>query len=166
MEEIRKDVEQMDDVIVVDDGRVDVPIKNQYGEVVGTFRFNPTDINIVNRYNEAAAKFEDIAKPLIDYDIDGNGEGKTKDAVEALNEAEDKMIELMDYVFDADSRESFFSKIHAFAPTNGKFYCEVVYTGIGNYISKKFDAETKAVSIRVDKYTHGYKTGKHAKGWQ
>lgn len=157
---------QDDNVIVVDDGRIDIPIRNQFGETMGIFRFNPTDLNIVNRYNEAADRFEKIVKPLENYDIDQNGEGSDDDAIKALNEAEDQLIELLDYVLGGNSREAFFREIHAFTPTNGKFFCETMYDAVGKFISKKFDAETKKVNVRLQQHTHGYKTGKHAKGWK
>ena len=152
------------DAIIIDDGRIDIPIRNQNGEEMGTFRFNPTDINVVNRYNEMADKFEEILQPLVNFDIDSNGEAGDMAAVDALNTAENGIIDLFDYVFDGNSRESFFKTIHAFAPTNGKFYCEVVYEAIGNFISKSFEQETKKLRFRVQNYTHGYRTGKHRKG--
>ena len=153
-----------ENVIEIDDGRIDIPIRNQFGETMGVFRFNPTDLNIVNRYNEAAENFEKIVKPLVDYDIDQNGEGSDDAAIKALNDAEDKMIDLLDYVLGGNSRDSFFREIHAFTPTNGKFFCETMYEAVGKFISKKFDAETKKVNVRLQQHTNGYKPGRRRKG--
>lgn len=170
MEEVKDINRQDEEVVVINDGRRKVTIKNQNGDVIGSFRFNPTDINIVNRYNESVAKFEDIVKPLADYDIKANGEGDGAEAVEALDAAEEKLIELMDYVLDGDFGQAFFGKTHAFAGVEEgneiKFYAEVAFDVIGQYIAQKFDAETKKLERRLGKHTHGYKTGKHAKGWQ
>lgn len=166
MEEIKatKAVQDTDNMIVIDDGRVDIPIRNQLGETIGTFRFNPTDINIVNRYNEAAEKIEKVVKPLIDYDISAKGEGETPQAITALNEAEDRLTEIMDYVFGGNTKEAFFSETHAFAPTNGKFFCEVIFDALGTFIEKKFAAETTKISTRLKMHTQGYKPGKRSKG--
>lgn len=153
-----------DNLIVIDDGCIDVPIKNQFGETTGVFRFNPTDIGIVNRYNEAADQFENVIRPLVDANIDGNGEGADDESMKILNEAGNKMADLMDYVLNGNSREAFFSKTHIFTPVNGKFYCELVYDAVGKFIAKKFDAEIKRLNARIDKHTHGYRTGKHKKG--
>ena len=154
------------DTIVIDDGAVEVAIQNQFGERIGTFRFYPTDVNIVNRYNEVSDQFETILAPLINANISPEGEGEDASSVEILNEAGDKMIALMDYVLNANSREAFFSKTHIFTPMGGMFFCEKVYDAIGKYISKRFDAEVNRVNVRMKQHMHGYRTGKHAKGKQ
>lgn len=154
------------DTIVIDDGAVKVAIQNQFGERIGTFRFYPTDVNIVNRYNEVSDQFETILAPLINANISPEGEGEDATSVDILNEAGDKMIALMDYVLNANSREAFFSKTHIFTPMGGMFFCEKVYDAIGKYISKRFDAEVNRVNVRMKQHMHGYRTGKHAKGKQ
>lgn len=151
-------------VITIDDGSIDIPIQNQYGERIGVFRFNPADINIVNRYNEVADKFGEVVKPLIDANISPEGEGEDDDSVQLLNEAGDKMVDLMDYVLNGNSREAFFSKTHIFTPVGGMFYCEKVYESIGAFISQRFESEVKRVNVRMTQHMHGYRTGKHAKG--
>ena len=164
MEEINNTIQKFDNVIVIDDGRIDVPIRNQFGETIGIFRFNPTDVNIVNRYNEAAEKFEEIAKPLVNIDISGTGEGDTPQAVDALNDAEDRLTDLLDYVLGGNSREAFFSKIHAFTPTGGHFFCELVFNAVGSYIEKAFESETKKISVRMKQHMQGYKPGSRRRG--
>ena len=155
---------ETEDVIVVDDGYRLIRVQNSLGEEIGKFRFNPTDINMVNRYNEIADQFEEIVKPLSDANITKDGEGADDDSVVLLNEAEDKMIELMDYVLNCDSREAFFAKTHLFTPTDGVFYCEKVLQSIEAFIKAKFEAETKKVNARVTKHTANYRTGKHRRG--
>jgi len=151
-------------VITIDDGSIDIPIMNQHGEQIGMFRFNPADINIVNRYNEVADQFGEVVKPLIDANISPDGEGEDDESVQLLNEAGNKMADLMDYVLNGNSREAFFSKTHIFTPVGGMFYCEKVYEAIGAFISQKFASEVKRVNVRMNQHMHGYRTGKHAKG--
>ena len=150
--------------LVVDDGSITVPIKNTNGDVIGEFKFRPTDFNIVKRYNKVANEFEEVVKPLIDANIDASGEGKDEESIRILNEAESKLFELVDYMFDGNMAEAFFGKMNAFSPVGGKFYCENALNAVGQFISRKFDAEIKQISTRVEKYTHGYKTGKHKNG--
>lgn len=104
--------------------------------------------------------------PLIDANISPEGEGEDADSVQLLNEAGDKMADLMDYVLNGNSREAFFAKTHIFTPVGGMFYCEKVYEAIGAFISQRFAAEVKRVNVRMNQHTHGYRTGKHAKGRQ
>ena len=152
------------DALVVDDGYISVPVYNQLREEIGRFRFNPTDVNIVNRYKEVLGKFADVLTPLQNAGVDAEGVGTDPESVDRLNEAEDKMIELMDYILGGDSREAFFSQVHMFAPVNGKFYIENVFEQLGAYISRKFDTEINRLETRLGKHTHGYRTGRHRKG--
>ena len=43
--------------IVIDDGSQWVPIKNKQGEEIGIFKFRPTDIAIIKRFNDISKKF-------------------------------------------------------------------------------------------------------------
>ena len=150
--------------LVVDDGSIAVPIKNTIGELVGEFRFRPTDFNIVKRYNEVADKFGDIIKPLAEANITANGEGADVESIKILDEVEANLFDLVDYLFDGNMADAFFGKMHAFSPVDGKFYCENVLNAVGGFISREFDSEVKKMSARVEKYTHGYRTGKHKDG--
>lgn len=150
--------------IVVDDGAVDVPISNTLGERIGMFRFRPTDFNIVKRYQEISDKFGDVVAPLINADISATGEGEDEPSMKILQESQDKLFELVDYLFDGNASEAFFGKMNPFSPVKGKFYCEYALDAVGQFIGKQFDEEIKAINTRVEKYTHGYRTGKHKDG--
>ena len=60
--------------------------------------------------------------------------------------------------------EAFFGKMHPFSPVNGRFYCENALDAVGKYISSQFDREVTKINNRVNRYTHGYRTGKHKDG--
>ena len=68
-----KNIQQYQNEIVVDDGCVKVPIRNKQGEQVGVFMFRPTDIGIVDRYNQLAADFDKIVEPLKSVNIQPDG---------------------------------------------------------------------------------------------
>lgn len=167
MDEVKTDVAQVtepEEVLHVEEGYKLIPIMNELNEQVGVFRFNPTDINIINRYNEMMPKFRTAVAPLSKAGVDEHGQGTDEESVKVLNEAEEKVIEFLDYVTQGDSKTAFFSRTHMFTPVNGNFYCENVINAIGQYISKKFEKELRATDEKVSKYTHGYRTGKHRKG--
>ena len=46
----------------------------------------------------------------------------------------------------------------------GHIDCENALSAVGAYISRQFDREVKKVNSRVERYTHGYRTGKHKGG--
>lgn len=152
--------------IVVDDGLIHVPVRNKLNEEIGVFSFRPTDIGIIDRFNSMAAEFDEIIKPLENINInpDGTTDEESTDELEALREAEKRLYEACDKVFGGNMSEAFFGKMHPFSIVNGRFYCENALDSVGRYISNRFDREAKKVSNRIEKYTHGYKTGKHKGG--
>ena len=155
--------------IVVDDGSVTEYIRNKSGEVIGQFTFYPHDIGIIDRYNKAIADFDKITEPLQQVSINAQGGVDDDEELEALREAEQRLYKACDYIFGGNMSEAFFGKLHPFSPVNGRFYCEVAIEALGQYISNRFDRETRKVNDRVMKYTKGYephgkKSGKHKGG--
>ena len=145
--------EQQPLAIVLDDRKVSVPVVNTLGEQIGVFRFDPTDIAMVDRFNEVSEKFTSELSSI-----------ESAGGIDELNKAADKIIEFLDYVLNGNSREAFFSKVHPLSPQNGHFYCEQVFEVIGKFIEKTFEAENKKIDERIAAHTHGYRTGKHARG--
>jgi hypothetical protein len=152
--------------IVVDEGSVKVPICNKHGDEIGVFYFAPADIGIIDRYNKVAKDFETITEPLQSANISANGTVDEKNEAElaAIKEAEKRLYGACDYLFGGNMSEAFFGKVHPFSPVNGRFYCENALEAVGKFISRQFDRETDKINSRVNKYTHGYKTGKHKGG--
>lgn len=142
--------------IVVDDGAVEVPVKNRLGEQVGVFFFHPTDVGIIDRYNEVMRDFEKITEPLTQTNIkpDGTADGDAETA--ALKEAEKRLYEAVDYLFAGNMAEAFFGSMHPFSPVGGVFYCERAIESVGQYISTQFDRETEKIKKRVGRYTKKY----------
>lgn len=154
--------------IIVDDGSVKVPIRNKQGDEIGVFTFRPTDVGIVDRFNEMADEFDHITEPLesVNINADGTVNGDDNEGSAALKEAENRLYADCDKLFGGNMSEAFFGKMHPFSPINGHFYCESALSAVGNYISRQFAREVKKVNSRVERYTHGYtaRTGKHKNG--
>ena len=141
--------------ITVDDGSRRVPILNTDGEEIGAFRFHPTDLGIIKRYNRLADKFDAITEPLEALNIDGNGAAALTEPklVEALKEAEARLNEAVNELFGSeDAAAAFFGKMHPFSPVNGEFYALQVLQRVGEFIGGQFDTETKAMSKKARKY--------------
>ena len=152
--------------IVVDDGRERVPINNKFGDEIGVFYIRPTDIGIIDRYNKVAKDFEQITAPLERVNINPDGTVDEKNDAEkaAMDQAVKNLYEACDYLFDGNMSEAFFGKMHPFSPVKGRFYCEIALNAVANFISRQFDREVSKVNNRVERYTHGYRTGKHRNG--
>jgi len=148
--------------IVVDDGRVAVPIKNTLGEEVGVFYFNPTDIGIIDRFKEASEKFKDVVEPLQDIEEGASDE----EYMEALKQAKERLYVVCDELFGGNMSEAFFGKIEPFSPSDGVFYCETALNAVSDFVAQQFDKETEKINARISKYTRDYmkKSGKHKDG--
>ena len=161
--------------ITVDDGSRRVPIMNTEGEEIGAFRFHPTDLGIIERYNRLAEKFEAITEPLEalsvqEGDVSGTEapspapagpplpEGEARELTDprlraALAEAEGRLNAAVNELFGSeDAAAAFFGKMHPFSPVNGEFYATQVLQKVGSFIGEQFDTETKAMSKRARKY--------------
>ena len=140
--------------ITVDDGARRVPILNTDGEEIGAFRFHPTDLGIIERYNRLAEQFDAIAQPLEALNVEA-GEMDLSDPqlVAALNEAEGRLNAAVNTLFGSDgAAAAFFGNMHPFSPVNGEFYATQVLQKVGAFIGAQFDTETKAMSKRARKY--------------
>ena len=152
--------------IIVDDGLVEVPINNKHGDRVGVFYFRPTDIGMIERYNEMVSDFDKITEPLESVNINPDGTADESDAASfaALKEAESRLYDACNRFFGGNFAEAFFGSMHPFSPINGRFYCENALEAVGKYLGQQFDREAKKINARVDRYVHGYRTGKHKNG--
>lgn len=141
--------------ITVDDGYQRVPINNKYGDEIGVFYFNPTDVGIIERYNRMAETFDAITEPLNAIQNGPDDDDDTIEArqIEALNQAKERLCEAVDELFGGNAAEAFFGKVNPFSPVDGMFYCENVLQAVGRFINDQFDTATKKMSARVAKYT-------------
>ena len=151
-----EDIKKIGLSITVDDGFQRIPINNKYGDEIGVFYFNPTDIGIIERYNTLAETFDAITEPLqaVEAASDGTDDEIEARQMEALTAAKERLYDAVDELFGGNAAEAFFGKVHPFSPVDGKFYCEIVLQTVGQFISDQFDVETKKMSARVEKYTN------------
>lgn len=148
--------------IIIDDGSLWVPIKNKQGEEIGVFKFRPTDIAIIKRFNDISKKFPDIVEPLNDVNINEDGTADIDDmqAMEVLEKAEKQIYEACDYLFGGNMSEAFFGKMNPFSPINGSFYCELAFNAVGQFITQQFSKETQKINKNLTKYTDKYRREK------
>ena len=149
------DMKNVNFAITVDDGARRVPILNMDGEEIGSFRFHPTDIGIIERYNRLAEQFDAISEPLEGLSVPEGGEMDLTDPklVAALTEAESRLNAAVNKLFGSDgAAEAFFGRMHPFSPVNGEFYATQVLQKVGAFIGAQFDTETRAMSKKAKKY--------------
>lgn len=106
-------------------------------------------------------------EPLQRHELEVEGDDTEAAAaaiLKALNAAKVELYKAFDYLFDANVAEAFFAKVNPFTLTGGRFFCEVVLEAVGGFISQRIGTEVNKLNTRVQKYTHGYRTGKHKNG--
>ena len=145
-----EDIKNLSMNIVVDDGSRRVPILNTSGEEIGAFTFRPTDIGIIQRYNELVARFDEIVGPLqTAADADEAGVAK------ALEQAGARLSDAVNALFGSEgAADAFFGRMNPFSPVNGAFYCAQVLDAVGAFIGAQFDQETAKFSENAKKYAN------------
>lgn len=142
--------------IIVDDGYQRVPVRNLFGDEVGVFYFNPTDMGIIRRYNEFAQKFDTIVEPLerLYNGPDGETNADSKKSEEAIEEATQRLYDAVNKLFNSDTAGAFFGKVNPFSIVgDGEFYCTNVLNKVRGLINEQFDVQVAKINKRVNKYT-------------
>lgn len=140
---------------VIDDGSKRVPIVNQYGDEVGEFYMNPTDLGIYERYQTMTGEIEQIMEPLENA---ADGIENMGQFVEATSETKARLFAAVDKLFGYDGAAArLFGDRHPLSPVGGVFYFQRVLELVGSEINAAFEKETKAFSENVKKYTEAVK---------
>lgn len=110
---------------------------------IGAFRFNPSDIDIVRRYEQVIDKLNAME---ISEDID-----------EVLK-ASDIMKEQFNYLLGYNVSDDIFKICNPFSPTsNGDFFVEVVLDGIANIVETVTNERIAKKEAKIRRATAKYK---------
>ena len=133
----------MGNVIKINDGFKTYDIQNQDGKLLGQFSFNPSDTNIIKRYNDAVEKFSSIFDEIKEM-------GEEPDTTELFEKLDKKTYELIDGIFNADVSSNFFNVMGPFSPlASGEFFVASVIGAIGQAL----EAE---IGEKINKHTSKY----------
>lgn len=129
--------------LTVDTGSVLVEI-NDKGEKIGSFRFNPNDLDIVRRYENVLKQLEEVK-----ISDDANAEEILK--------VSDEIKNLMDYLLNYKVSDEIFCRCNPLSPTtNGDFYVENVLEGIAGLVEDTMNARLEKKKARIQKATAKY----------
>ncbi|MBQ8188558.1 MAG: hypothetical protein IJZ44_02150 [Lachnospiraceae bacterium] len=140
----------MSNIIKIEDGCKTYDIVNEKGDVLGHFSFNPSDVDIVNRHAEVVDELNRLKAEL-------SNNTKEKGVSETLKEVNAIVYEKVNYLFNADVANVFFSIMGPFSPlASGKFFVEEVIDAIGQAIQAETGARVKRIKEKVRKATAKY----------
>ena len=116
------------------------------GDVLASFRINPLDMKLAQRFQEASAFFEDLQSKT--------PENATLDEIIKLNDAiEEKICFVLGY----DARESLFGQISATSIMgDGTMFITLVVEKILDHIGPEIERRQKSMNKAVEKHTAKY----------
>ena len=116
------------------------------GEVVSSFRINPLDVKLAQRFQEASSFFEDLRKEM--------PETATMEDVVKLNaDIEEKIC----YILGYDAKESLFGQISATSVLgDGTMFINLVVEKIFEHIGPEMEKRQKSMAAAVEKHTAKY----------
>lgn len=132
--------------IQIDDGSKVYEIQNLEGITLGHIRINPSDTNIVERYEAASKELNEYLATLDD------------------NITEEKFVEVQKTIVDKisalvgeDTSRTFFSICGPLTPlASGKIYVENVLEAVSGIIEAETGKRMEAVNKHVDEYLEKY----------
>lgn len=128
-----------------DTGAVTVPVVDEKdGEVIGKFKFNPNDLDIVRRYGKVVEALGNVTVP--------------EDAgTEDIFKASDEIKKQMDYLLNYNVSSELFAKCNPLTLTaNGDFYIENIINGIAGIIEQATDQRLEKKKAKIRKATAKY----------
>lgn len=131
----------------IDDGSIEVEVKNN-GRAVGSFWVNPSDIDIIRRFDRVTEEFNKLEFPE---------ESEGEEYLLKLAEVGDRVQELFDVLLGEGAAENLFAQSSPFAfASNGDFYCENVLNSISSLLVELFGERIEKKAARINKATAKY----------
>lgn len=138
-------LEKKTNEIIIEDGSKTYEIKNRQGKKLAEFCFRPADTNILARY-------EDVRKFFNEFKLQDEDD---------ITECQQKVIEQLDYLTDADTGNTFFSIMGPFSPMpDGSLFCETCLDTVCSVIMEIADGLFSQVLYIRQKKTKGKKLEK------
>lgn len=137
-----------------DDGYKSFAINNDESRVI---RFNPSDPNQIQRYDEALKKIM-AAKDKIGEDIQLTPDGSVKAAndlefaAKVLRDADNVVRESLNYMFNSDVYDVVFAGQSPFCMIKGRFLLEHFLSAVGPVITQSSKEAAAASERRMGKY--------------
>ena len=140
----------MSNKITINTGFKTYDLVNEKDELLGQISFNPSDVNIAQRYKKVVEELEKM-------DISEKPSNETEDLIESIRKADEIIYEKINYLTNADIAETLFSIMGPFSlmPT-GQYFVEYIMEEIGNIITQETGKRVKKMNKRIQKYTKKY----------
>lgn len=147
----------MSDIILSKDILETVRIKDHTGKILSEFSFNPSDANIVDRYEEFVNGFEALRDEILAYEEANEKSGDYDKEREKLHLINKKIHESINHLVNADVADNIFSVMGALSPLpSGDYYFTFIVEQIGQKIQNATGARMEKMDIKIRKHTVKY----------
>lgn len=128
----------------VDTGAIRVHLGDEFDEELGSFKFIPTDLGIIERYDNVMKEFEKM-------------EFDETDEIEGFKKLSNQVLELFDFLLNYKVSDTLFAKCNPLTVVNnGDFYFETCLETIGGIIEDTFNERLEKKKARIKKATAKY----------
>ena len=140
----------MSNKITINTGFKTYDLVNEKDELLGQISFNPSDVNITQRYKKVV---DDLEK----MDVGEKPSNEADDLIESIRKVDEIIYEKINYLTNADIAATLFSIMGPFSPMpTGQYFVEYIMEMIGNIITQETGARVKKMSEHIQKHTKKY----------
>lgn len=156
-----KVVEEEIQEIQIDTGLIKFNLRDKTTkEFYGTIAFNPTDFNILKRFDEARKNIIEAQKEFEEEDVDLKEDGTPFETSNSIIKSVDKLNKLIceqiDFIFDSDISNTVFGNKSPLALIKGKLFFENFMNSVHPIIEKEINNQIVETEKRTSKYTSKY----------
>lgn len=135
----------------IDDGLKEFTINGDKSRVI---RFNPSDINLLDRLDQAEKTITEAQDKLEeDIKLDANGEPERREDIEFIRKVNKLIKEQTDFIFDAEVSDVVFGNQSPMSSVKGRPFFERFFDVIKPVLEKEITKEREASAKRMSKYT-------------
>lgn len=138
--------------IRIETGLKTYDIENEEGVIIGQISFNPSDVNIIKRADEASKNIENLLNESKNINFD-ESKSNEEQFLKLLDDINSSIRKEINYIFDNDSvSDIVFGSQNVLNSLNGKTFVERFLEAFIPIIRKEFEKEQKKSQQRIDNY--------------
>lgn len=147
----------MSDIILQQEVYETVSIKKHDGKVISEFSFNPSDVNVVDRYEEFEAGLKELADKIVEYEKANEGKSDREKTTNMIREINKEIYQKVNALLNEDVAESIFKVMGPLSPLpSGDYYFMFIIEQIGNKIQNATGQRVKKMEMKIKKHTAKY----------
>ena len=147
----------MSDIILSSEVFEPVRIKRSDGKILAEFSFNPSDSNIVERYEEFIDGFKELADKIRDYEIMKEDANDLDSKRKAMKEISEEICRKVDKLLNEEVSGNIFSVMGPLSPLpSGDYYFAFIIEQISKKIKNSTGHRMKKMEMKINKHTSKY----------